>query len=127
MTEEPCRRVRLLVAYDGSSFAGFARNEGVDTVGGALEADLERVLRHPVRLAVAGRTDRGVHAWGQVCTFDTPVEIEPDSLRRSLNGLGGGRVVVRDVSVVAPDFDARFSARWRSYRYTVLNTDVPDP
>jgi tRNA pseudouridine38-40 synthase len=127
MTEELRRRVRLLVAYDGGGFAGFARNEGVETVGGTLEAHLSRVLREPISLTVAGRTDRGVHAWGQVCSFDTTAEVDPVRLRRSLNSLSGGRIVVRRVDVVDDTFDARFSACWRRYRYTVLNRDVPDP
>ena len=70
---EPVTRVRMLVAYDGSGFAGFAPNPGVTTVGGTLASTLERVLRHPATVTCAGRTDAGVHAWGQVVTFDTDV------------------------------------------------------
>ncbi len=127
LTEELRQKVRLLVAYDGAGFAGFARNEGVDTVGGTLEAHLTQILREPITLTVAGRTDRGVHAWGQVCSFETSGLIEPARLRRSLNSMCAGRIVVRSVDVVDDDFDARFSARWRRYRYTVLNRDIPDP
>ncbi len=120
----------MLVAYDGSGFAGFAPNPGVVTVGGTLASTIERVLRHPVTLTCAGRTDAGVHAWGQVVSFDT--EVEPDAfdgaaLRRSINGLCGPAIVVRDVELAPDDFDARHSALSRRYRYTVLNRDVPDP
>ncbi len=127
MTEELRQKVRLLVAYDGSGFAGFARNVGVETVGGTLETHLSQVLREPITLTVAGRTDRGVHAWGQVCSFDTTADVDPVRLRRSLNSMCAGRIVVRSVDLVDDDFDARFSACWRRYRYTVLNRDVPDP
>ena len=65
-------RVRMTVAYDGTDFHGFAANQGVATVGGTLTEALERVLGRPVELACAGRTDAGVHAWGQVVSFDAP-------------------------------------------------------
>jgi tRNA pseudouridine38-40 synthase len=120
-------RIRVDLSYDGSGFHGFAENRDVETVGGRLRAALERVLRHPVELTCAGRTDAGVHARGQVVSFDTTVEPEPERWRDSLNGLLGPRIVVRDVRVADPDFDARFSARSRTYRYTVLNRPVPDP
>jgi tRNA pseudouridine38-40 synthase len=118
----------MRVAYEGSGFAGFAPNPGVVTVGGTLAATLERVLRHPVTLTCAGRTDAGVHGWGQVVSFDTTLgAVDLVGLRRSLNGLCGPAVVVRDVELAPDDFDARFSAMSRTYRYTVLNRAVPDP
>jgi len=120
----------MRVAYDGSGFAGFAPNPGVVTVGGTLATTLERVLRHPVTLTCAGRTDAGVHGWGQVVSFDTTLEPEAldlAAMRRSVNGLCGPAVVVRDVELAEDDFDARFSAKSRTYRYTVLNRAVPDP
>ena len=87
--EAAVQRVRLLVAYDGSGFHGFAENADVATVGGTLRRHLETVLRAPVELTCAGRTDTGVHAWGQVVSFDAPVEgLDLVALRRSLNGLG---------------------------------------
>ena len=84
------------------------------------------VLSGPVSITCAGRTDRGVHARAQVVTFDAEV---PDlaRLQRSLNTLGGGRVVVREAAFVAPDVNARFSASWRLYRYSVVNSPAPDP
>jgi tRNA pseudouridine38-40 synthase len=122
------QRVRLLVAYDGSRFHGFAENAGVATVGGTLRRHLETVLRAPIELTCAGRTDTGVHAWGQVVSFDAPADgLDLVALQRSLNGMGAPAIVVRSVEAAPADFDARFSAVWRRYRYTVLNTDVPDP
>jgi tRNA pseudouridine38-40 synthase len=123
----PLARVRLLVAYDGSGFHGFAEQPGVRTVGGVLREAIERVTRHDVELTCAGRTDAGVHAWGQVVSCDLPADTDLARLQRSLVKLCGPQVVVRDLAVAAPDFDARFSARSRTYRYTVLNREVPDP
>lgn len=121
-------RVRLLVAYDGSGFHGFWPNAGVSTVGGTLAAAAARVLGAPIEMTCAGRTDTGVHAWGQVVTFDAPADgLDLDRLRQSVNKLCGPTIVVREAVEVSPEFDARGSARSRTYRYTVLNRPVPDP
>jgi len=121
-------RVRMTVAYDGSGYRGFAANRDVVTVGGTLTAALERVLQSRVELSCAGRTDAGVHAWGQVVSFDAPAEdLDLDEVARAVTKLCGPSIVVRDAAVAADDFDARFSARSRTYRYTVLNRPVPDP
>ena len=121
-------RVKLVVAYDGRGFAGFAPNVGVRTVGGTLEAALERVLRHPVELAVAGRTDAGVHASGQVVSFDARGEgLDLPRLQRALNRMLRPAIAVHTAEVVDRGFDARFSARARRYRYLVLNRPTPDP
>jgi tRNA pseudouridine38-40 synthase len=115
------------VAYDGTGFSGFAPNPGVRTVGGALKTSLERVLRHQVQLTCAGRTDAGVHAWGQVVTFDAEAGIELDRVVRSVNLMCAPAVVVREAAVVDGSFDARRSALARRYRYTVLNTPMANP
>lgn len=121
------RRVRLTVAYDGSGFHGFWPNPGVETVGGTLQAAIERVLGTEVELVCAGRTDSGVHAWGQVVSFDGPDDVDLDELQQAVNGIGGPTIVVRDAAVVGDDFSARFSASARVYRYTILNTPTPNP
>lgn len=125
----PLVRVRATIAYDGSAFHGFAEQPGVPTVAGTLRAALERVLRHPVELTCAGRTDAGVHGWGQVVSFDAEAAaLDPARLQAALNALCGPAVVARDVAVAdRPDFDARFDATARRYRYTILNRPVPDP
>ena len=126
----PSFRVRMTVAYDGKGFRGFATQEGVKTVGGELETALAKVLGHPVVLACAGRTDAGVHAWGQVVTFDArgePGDVDLEALQRSLVKMLGPAVVVREAAVAPPDFHARHSATGRRYRYTIVNRAVPDP
>jgi tRNA pseudouridine38-40 synthase len=120
-------RVRLLVAYDGSGFHGFWPNEGVPTVGGTLVAAVEQVLGAGIEMTCAGRTDAGVHAWGQVVSFDAPADVDLDRLQTLVNKLCGPAVVVREATEVPPDFDARGSATARTYRYTVLNRMFPDP
>ena len=120
-------RVRLLVAYDGTDFHGFAENGHIPTVGLALRSAIERVVGTGVELTVAGRTDAGVHAWGQVVSLDLPAAFDLARLQRSVNGLLRPAVVVRAAERAPDGFDARFSARWRRYRYTILNRPVPDP
>ena len=117
----------MLVAYDGTGFHGFAEQDGQRTVGGVLREAIERVVRHPVQLTCAGRTDRGVHAWGQVVSLDLDIDCDLEALHRSLQKLCGPEVVVREVARALPDFDARFSATSRTYRYTVVNRPLPDP
>ena len=121
------RRLRLDVAYDGTGFRGFAENAGVRTVAGELRRALETVLRRPVALTCAGRTDAGVHARGQVVTLDVEGAVDLRRLRDSLNSMIGPEIVVSAATMVAPDLDARFSARWRRYRYHVLDAAVPVP
>ncbi|MGH9064100.1 MAG: tRNA pseudouridine(38-40) synthase TruA [Acidimicrobiales bacterium] len=141
-------RVRLTVAYDGSGFRGFAAQPGQRTVAGDLAGAIARVVGHPVALTCAGRTDAGVHAWGQVVHADLaaraggrPVRpgevagelvrpgrpLDPARLARSCNAMLGPAVVVREARVVPATFDARRSALTRSYRYTIQNGPVPDP
>lgn len=127
-------RFALGLTYDGLRFRGFALNPDVATVAGVLQDALAKIYGQPVMVTCAGRTDAGVHARGQVITFDVP---EPDNparallpakLQRSLNAMcGDDGVVVDTANIVTDDFDARGSALARSYRYTVLAQPWPDP
>lgn len=118
--------VRLEIEYDGAGFRGWARQPGLRTVQGELEAALATVLREPVQLTVAGRTDTGVHARGQVASFHVEAE-PPPTLARSLNALAPDDIAVTAAEVVADGFDARRDARSRSYRYRILARRTPDP
>ncbi|MGH9120590.1 MAG: tRNA pseudouridine(38-40) synthase TruA [Acidimicrobiales bacterium] len=120
-------RWRLVVAYLGTRFHGFAAQPGQLTVGGELESVLARFLRHPVELTCAGRTDAGVHAWGQVVSFDAYADVAAPDLQRNVNRSLAPEVVVRRAEVAPPGFDARRSAKARRYRYTILNRSEPDP
>lgn len=118
--------VRLELEYDGTEFRGWAAQPGLRTVQGELEAALATVLRQGVSLTVAGRTDAGVHALGQVASFGLDGDL-PEGLSRSLNGVLPGDVAVREVVEAAAGFDARRDARSRTYRYRVLVRPAPSP
>lgn len=120
-------RVRATVAYDGGPFHGFAVNKGVRTVGGDLTEALAKCMRQTVELTCAGRTDTGVHAWGQVVSFEAPDDIDLLNIRTAVNRMLAPSIVVRAVEPAAEEFDARFDATSRTYRYTILNSEVPDP
>jgi tRNA pseudouridine38-40 synthase len=123
-------RLRMDLAYDGSEFHGWARQDGLRTVQGELETALATVLRVPsVAVTCAGRTDTGVHARGQVAHVDVAPEVsEPDDLRRRLGGVLPADVRVRRVVAAPEGFDARFSAVWRRYAYRIADRpEVVDP
>ncbi len=117
---------RLDIEYDGSGFSGWARQPGLRTVQGELEQALATVLREPVALTVAGRTDAGVHAWGQVASFETAATV-PADLTRRLNGLGPADLAVTAAGPAPAGFDARGDATARSYRYRLLVRSTPSP
>jgi len=145
----PATRIRLGIAYDGSGFNGWSRQPGLRTVQGVLEEALHTLFRRhePVpTLTVAGRTDAGVHALGQVAHLDLTVDqvdalLRPRkprnaaddadaaaALRRRLTGILGAAdadVVVASVELAEPGFDARFSALWRRYEYRIADAAAP--
>jgi tRNA pseudouridine38-40 synthase len=94
---------------------------------GDFSAAIERVLQSPVELTGAGRTDAGVHAWGQVISGRLPVETDLDGLARRLNKLCGPDISVRSADWAPDDFSARFSATWRQYRFHIWNDPAPNP
>jgi tRNA pseudouridine38-40 synthase len=118
--------VRLDIEYDGSRFSGWAAQPGLRTVQGELESALAQVLREPVALTVAGRTDAGVHAWGQVASFEAPGQV-PADLARRLNGVGPRDAAVTAATPAADGFDARRDALSRTYCYRLLVREAPSP
>jgi len=118
---------RLDLAYDGSGFKGYARQQGQRTVQGELESALTTILKAPVVTSVAGRTDAGVHARRQVVSFEHDGEIDLIALQRAVGGIIGPEISVLDASPAADDFNARFSATWRRYRYRLDTNPSPDP
>jgi tRNA pseudouridine38-40 synthase len=119
-------RVRLDVQYDGTALSGWAKQPGRRTVQAELEAALATVLRVPVALTVAGRTDAGVHATGQVASLDVPRDVWEQhraKLVRRLRGVLAADVAVPAATEAHPDFDARFGALARHYVYRL--TDAP--
>ncbi len=136
---EATARLRLDLSYDGTDFHGWATQPGQRTVQGELEAGLARVTRTSVKVTVAGRTDAGVHARGQVCHLDLPQFVLaslPGRSERSpaaalvtrLAGVLPRDIVVHMAREVTSDFDARFGAQWRRYRYRISDSPaVHDP
>ena len=127
--ETPERTLSLTVSYNGAPFSGFARQPGQLTVQGELEQALSLVFRRPMEVVCSGRTDAGVHALGQVVSFDVANdELEGRnlySLRRSLNALTHEDITVREVEERQPGFSARFDAQWREYHYHMCLDEVP--
>jgi tRNA pseudouridine38-40 synthase len=113
---------KLTIEYDGGGFAGWARQPELRTVQGVLEEGLERILRRPVELTVAGRTDAGVHARGQVASHSG----DP-ATARALNGVLPPDVRVVSSVAVADGFDARRDALSRAYRYRLFTREAPSP
>jgi tRNA pseudouridine38-40 synthase len=118
--------VRLDIEYDGAGFKGWARQAGLRTVQEEIETALSTVLREPVELTVAGRTDTGVHARGQVASFVTAAEV-PGDLARRANGLGPRDIALTAASVAEDGFDARRDALSRTYRYRLLTRRSSSP
>jgi len=123
------RTIRMLIAYDGSGFHGWAaqRDGHIRTVEGLLTQALIGVTGGPIKLSVAGRTDAGVHARGQVASFVTTSGRDLRSIRDALNRRLVPEVVVRSIERTHGGFDARFSASAREYRYRIDIGDQPDP
>lgn len=114
------RVLRLDLEYDGAGFSGWASQPGLRTVEGTLSAVLAVLLREPVALVVAGRTDSGVHASGQVASVAIGSAVPATRVLRGLAGLLPSDVSVRAVRDAPTDFDARRDARSRRYEYRVL-------
>jgi tRNA pseudouridine38-40 synthase len=113
---------KLVLEYDGGPFAGWADQPGERTVAGELSAALATVLREPVALTVAGRTDRGVHALGQVVSYEGPLP-----RLRSVNAVLPREISVLRAEEAPPGFSARHDARSRAYVYRVLAREAPSP
>lgn len=124
--------LKLVIQYDGTDFAGSqlqAEGRG-RTVQGELEAAVARITGEAVRVALAGRTDSGVHAWGQVASLDFPERDRldtPQAVQRALNGVLPNDLGVTSAEIAPPEFHARFSARKRAYRYLLWNAQGPLP
>ncbi len=123
------RRWRIDLAYDGTDFHGWARQQGLRTVQGELEHWIATVLRiEPVTLTVAGRTDAGVHARGQVAHVDLADGIDGEPLAHRLRRALPADIVIAGIRPAPEGFDARFSAIWRRYTYRIWDaTSRPDP
>lgn len=118
---------RLTIEYDGAGFAGWQSQPGQRTAQGVLEDALATVLRRPVRIQGASRTDAGVHAAGQVASFGFDAEVDPARLAKGLSTLCRPDLAVLAVERTPDGFNARFDTKGKRYRYRVLNRPAPSP
>ncbi len=116
-----------LVEYDGTEFAGWAAQPGIRTVEGTLAETLRTVLRQRIKLSVAGRTDAGVHASGQVVSFEADTELEPSVVAYKTTAVLPQDLALRRCVAVDEGFDARRDAKSRSYEYRIVNDPVRSP
>lgn len=121
------RRYRATVAYDGTDFAGWQVQPGQRTVQSEVERVLKDLCQQEVRVNCSGRTDAGVHARGQVIHFDAQTRIPVARLKLALNGRLPPDVRLVTLQTTRPDFDARFSATGKEYRYYIWNDAVMLP
>ena len=119
-------RYKLILAYDGIAFAGSQRQAKQRTVQGELESALREIGWPGRSVTLAGRTDTGVHASGQVAAFDLDWPHSLDKLRNALNASLSGDMAVSDVEIARDDFHPRFDATSRRYRYRLFCGRVPD-
>ena len=117
-------RIALALEYDGSRFLGWQTQPGGGTVQDALETALATIAGAPIGVTCAGRTDRGVHALGQVVHFDTTAQRPESAWVRGVNALLPESVAVQWAQAVPPEFHARYGARERTYRYVLINRAV---
>ncbi|MEM8650481.1 MAG: tRNA pseudouridine(38-40) synthase TruA [Pseudomonadota bacterium] len=121
-------RYKLILEYDGTPYRGWQRQENLPSVQQALEEAMARFAQHEVKAHAAGRTDTGVHALGQVVHIDLEKEWRPGKIQEATNGilkLDEHPISVLNVEEVDGDFDARFSATFRTYRYRIINRMGP--
>jgi len=121
------RNIRLVIAYDGSGYLGWQIQPGVRTLQDTVEKGLETILGNPVRIYASGRTDTGVHAFGQVVNFHTPSSIPVDGLLRGLNSILPGDISVLSAEEADLDFHAQFQAKKKTYVYVIDTGPLRSP
>lgn len=127
MMDKNKRNIKLTVAYDGSAYHGFQRQANALSIQEVLEERLAKILGHPLKMTGAGRTDSGVHAYGQVVNFYTTGTIPSERIPAAGKGLLPNDIVIVKAEEVAPEFHARYSAKSKIYIYRVLTGRAADP
>ena len=119
--------IKLTVAYDGTDFRGWQIQPGQPTIQGALTDVVQQLTQERLNLQGAGRTDAGVHAWGQVVNFKTHSELAPEQIRRGCNALLPPSVRVRHAEEVSSDFHARWMAQAKTYIFCIYRGSIVPP
>lgn len=120
-------RYKLIVAYDGTNYNGFARQPNGVTIVETLEEAVEKIVQHKVYILGAGRTDTGVHAAGQCCIFDSETKVPVERLAKAINSQLPKDISVQSVEKVSDEFHPRFGAKRKTYRYQILNAKQRSP
>lgn len=121
------KRFKMIVAYDGTDYHGFARQNDTVTVQGTLEKAIKRITQQESLTLGAGRTDAGVHAKGQCVVFDSETTIPTDRLLKALNSQLPPDIVIQSIEEVDSSFHPRFGAKRKTYRYQIWCNPLPDP
>jgi tRNA pseudouridine38-40 synthase len=121
------RNIKLIIAYDGTNYYGWQKQKNKKTIQGEIEQAIYKILNHPIKLIGASRTDAHAHAIAQVANFITTSKIPLDNLKKALNSILTKDIVIKKISQVSLDFNARKSATSREYKYCILNSKEYDP
>ena len=127
--------LRMIIEYDGTNYHGWQRQASPNrdagdllrTIQGTIEDVLSIITKHPANIVAAGRTDAGVHAMGQVIHFKTTLHINESSWRKAINSLLPADIVVKSAEYVPDEFNARFDAKSKVYRYIICNSGYQSP
>lgn len=122
---ESRKNFKLLIEYDGSAYHGWQRQKNDASIQGQIESAIHRLTGKHVSLIGSGRTDAGVHARGQVANFHCETRLCADTIRRGLNALLPEDIAILECSIAEETFHARFDAKAKTYRYTVINRSSP--
>ncbi|WP_299983815.1 tRNA pseudouridine(38-40) synthase TruA [Desulfobacula sp.] len=119
------KNFKIIIEYDGTKFFGWQRQKDKKTVQGEIEKVLSKILNQKIEISGSGRTDTGVHAFGQVANFHADTGILPPDLKKGVNSLIKHPIVIRKCCIVDDDFHARYNAVSKEYQYFILNREDP--
>lgn len=121
------KRIQLIVAYDGTHYHGFARQNNALTIQEVMEKAIEQLTKQKVEVIASGRTDTGVHAKAQCCIIDIDMKIPVERFAKAMNHWLPSDIVIKEAKEVKSDFHPRFMAKKKTYRYQILNSKTNDP
>ncbi len=119
------KNFKITIEYDGTTFSGWQVQKNKTTIQGELENAISRILNRKIKINGSGRTDAGVHALGQTANFHAETAISCSDIKKGINSIIKGPIVIRKCELVQPDFHARYNALSKEYHYFILNR--PDP
>ncbi len=121
------KNIKLSIEYDGTNYSGWQVQNNAQTIHGIIEKALFQLLKEHIKIIGASRTDKGVHAYGQIANFFTTTKIPGDKFLYALNPLLPKEIIVKDSEEVSSEFHARFSSIGKTYEYLIFNRKLPSP